>query len=130
MKNLVVVAAGVIFLLAGSTASAGWTYVSPMGAPPPAVVHYWPVGPVYAYPAPVVAVAPRVVYRPPVVVPGPMLYPPPVAYPPRVVYRPPVAYPAPVFYRPPVVYPAPVVIHPKIYVRGQPVRNVIRAVLP
>ena len=29
-----------------------------------------------------------------------------------------------------VVYPGTVVIRPKVYVRGQPVRNVIRAVLP
>jgi len=118
MKSPMVFAGIAVVLLACSTASAGWAYVGPV-VPPPAMVHsYYPVGPVYAYPAPVVAVAPRVVYRPPVV------------YPPPVVYRPPVAYPAPVFYGPAAVYPAPVVIYPKIYVRGQPVRNVIRAVLP
>jgi hypothetical protein len=125
MKSPVVLAGIAVVLLACSTASAGWAYVGPVVVPPPTVVHsFYPVGPVYAYPAPVVAVPPRVVYRPPVVVPAPVVYPPPV------VYRPPVAYPAPVFYGPAAVYPAPVVIHPKIYVRGQPVRNVIRAVLP
>lgn len=107
MKGLVVFVAVAVVLLAGSTASAAWTYLSPVVVPPPTVVHsYWPVGPVYAYAPPVVTVPARVVYRPPVVVSAPVVYPPAV------------------------VAPAPVVVRSRVYVRGQPVRNVIRAVLP
>ena len=113
MKSLVVLAAVAVVLGACSTASAGWGYVGPVVVPPPVVVQsYWPVGPVYAYPAPVVVVGPRVVYRPPVVVPVPVVYPSPVLYP------------------APVIAPGGVVIRPKVYFRGQPVRNVVRAVLP
>jgi hypothetical protein len=62
-----------IVLLAASSAFGGWGYV----AGPAVVYHYWPVGPVYAYPAPVV-VAPAVVAPVPAVVSGPVLYPAPV----------------------------------------------------
>lgn len=126
MKSPVVLAAIAVVLLACSTASAGWPYAAPVVvAPPPAMVHsFYPVGPVYAYPAPVVRVAPRVVYRAPVV------YPAPVVYQPRVVYRAPVVYGPHVVYRAPVAYPAPVVIRSKVYVLGRPVRNLVRAVLP
>ena len=120
MKSPVALAVVAVVLLACSTASAGWPYAAPVVvAPPPAMVHsFYPVGPVYAYPAPVVRVAPRVVYRAPVV------YPAPVVYQPHVVYR------APVVYGPHVVYRAPVVVRSKVYVRGRPIRNVVRAVLP
>ena len=53
-----------------------------------------------------------------------------------VIYSAPLVYPAPVFYRAPVVYPAPliypgtVIVRPKIFFRGQPLRNAVRAVLP
>ena len=81
-------------------------------APGPTVVHsYYPVGPVYTYPPPVV-------YRRPVIYPAPVAYPPPVAY------------PAPVVYGPAPFYAAPAVVRTKVYFRGQPVRNAIRAVLP
>jgi hypothetical protein len=57
------VAAIVLVLLLVSTASAGRLYVIPARA---AVTYsYWPVGPVYAYPAPAVVAAPA-----PVVVPA------------------------------------------------------------
>lgn len=102
MKSMVVAVA--IVLLATSTAFGGWVYTSP--AVPTAVVHsYWPVGPVYAYPRPMV-------------VARPVLVPPPVVYPPAVV-------------APRAVWASPwVTVRPKVYVRGQPVRNVIRAALP
>lgn len=60
------------------------------------------------------------------------VYGPPVPYAayyapaPVMVYRPYPAYvPAPVYYGPGAV-----VVRPKVYVRGQPVRNVLRAVTP
>ncbi len=105
-------AAVAIVLVLGSTASAGWTYVAarpvvvaaPVAVPAAEVHYFYPVGPVYAYPGPVVR------YHAP---------PPVVAYRPAVV---------PVPAR--VVYPPPVVVRPKVYVRGQPVRNVLRAITP
>jgi hypothetical protein len=53
------------------------------------------------------------------------------------VYRPavvavppaPLAYTAPL-YPAPILYPAPAVIRTKVYYRGEPVRNAIKAVLP
>ena len=113
-------AALAVVLLACSTASAGWPYVGPVVvAPSPMVVHsYYPAGPVYGYPAPVVTVAPRVVYRAPVFYPAPVVYRAPVVYGPHVVYRGPLAYPAPV------------VVRSKVYIPGRPVRNLVRAVLP
>lgn len=74
-KTLMLVAAVVLVLLLVSTASAGRLYVVPARA---AVVHsYWPVGPVYAYPAPAV-VAPA-----PVMVPAPVVAAQPVVVFPR-----------------------------------------------
>lgn len=76
-----VLLAAAVVLLGASVASAGWGYV---GAP--AVVYdYWPVGPVYAYPAPVVVASP-VVAPAAVVVPGPVVYPAPVVVRPKVYY--------------------------------------------
>jgi hypothetical protein len=119
MKSPIVVAAVVVVLLACSTASAATVRVGPVVVRTPTVVHsFYPVGPVYTYPAPVVAVTPHVAYRPSVVVSAPAIAPATVVYRPAVVYR------------PVVVAPAPVVVRPKVYVLGQPVRNVIRAVLP
>jgi hypothetical protein len=98
MKNLIIAIA--VILLLGSTAYGGW-YVGPT-----MVRAYYPVAPVYAYPAPMVVPGPQVVYSP--VVPGPVLA------------------PAPVWVgRPVVVGPA-----GRVYVPGRPVRNAVRAVLP
>ena len=78
---------------------------APVAVPGPVVHSYWPVGPVYAYPAPVVVARP--VYAPaPVIVRGPVLAPGPV------------------------LYPAPVIVRPKVFIPGRPVRNAVRAVLP
>jgi len=46
-----------------------------------------------------------------------------------VVARPGFA-PVPMVAPGPMIYPAPVLVRPKVYVLGQPVRNVVRAVLP
>jgi len=94
-----------IVLLGASVASAGWRYARPIAVPvvPPVVVQeFYPVGPVYAYPPAAVTVP---------VAPAPIGALPPS----RVIYT----------YRP-----RPVVVHPKVYVRGHPVRNVLRAVTP
>ncbi len=104
MKSLAGVAVVLVVLLAGSTVMGDWTYV----APAPTVVHaYYPPGPVYACPAPMVASPAHVVYRVP-----------------YMVYRAPVVVPTTVWYPPPVV------VYPKVFIPGQPVRNVLRAVLP
>jgi len=76
MKSLV--AAVTIVLLAGSTACADCGCAVPV-APAPVVVHsFYPVGPVYAYPAPVAY--PTTVYYP-----APVLYPRAAWYPPVTV---------------------------------------------
>lgn len=105
----IAILAVVIILLAASTAFGGWQHVVPVVVPAPTVVYsYYPVGPVYAYPAPV-------------------LYPvAPVFYPPA----PALVYPRRVVYPAGVLAPAPVVVRTKVFVRGQPVRNVVRAVVP
>ncbi len=117
MKSLV--AAAVIVLLVSSTASA-WTYVaySPVVVPVPMpyVVNYCPTAPVCASCTPVCAsYTPACVYRPVAVPSYTVMRPAPVVY-----YAPPV----PVFYGPPAV------VRYKVYYPGQPVRNVLRAVLP
>jgi hypothetical protein len=112
------VAALVIVLLAGTTALAyPWAGVPVVPAPatyyvpsPVVVQAYYP--PVYAAPAPVYAVPAPVVVARPYLVAAPVVSPLPVAV------------PAPVYYG------RPVVVHPKVYVPGQPVRNVLRAVTP
>jgi hypothetical protein len=101
MKSLLV--ALVIVLAMGSTALAGHGYVVAYPAPVPVAAYYAPPAPVYVAPAPV----PYYAYYAPAV----------TAYP--------VPVPAPVY-----AYPAPVVVRAKVYPYGQPVRNVIRAVLP
>jgi hypothetical protein len=118
MKTLII-ALGIVLLI-GSTSFAGW-YVMPT-----VVQAYYPGVPVYAYPPAVVAApAPYVSYMP-VAAPAPY-----------VSYMP--AAPAPYAcgaYGVPVVAPAPVVIGPAAVVRarvfypGQPVRNVLKAVVP
>jgi hypothetical protein len=88
-------------------------------APGPAIATaYYAPGPVTYQPA-VTYVRPVAVYRP-VVVPY-VAYSPVVAPAPYAAYAPVVA-PA---YAGPVVW-----VHPKVYVQGQPVRNVFRAITP
>ncbi len=133
MRNIALAAA--IVLLASSTASAAWTYATPVAVPGPVpyAVNYAPAPVVVPAPTPYVVnyapVAP--VWTQPVVVPNrivvrraPVVYTPPVT----VGYVP----PAPVVYGPPapVVYgPRPVVRY-KVYYPGMPVRNTLRAILP
>jgi len=100
-----VIFAAVIVLLACSTAFGGWGYAVPVVVPGPVVEAYWPVGPVYSY-------VPTVVTAPVVTVPR------------RFVYRVPAIAPV-------TVWRAPVVtVRSKVYYRGRPVRNAVRAVLP
>jgi hypothetical protein len=106
-----------VLLLATSSVRAH-TYVAYMPVAAPAVAYYAPA-PVVAY-SPVVATAyyvPQTVYYS---APVPVVVAAPVAAPQYVA--PPVAV-APVYGRP-------VVVRPKVYVVGEPVRNVIRAVTP
>ena len=126
MKSLVVALAVVV--LAASAASAGWTYVAPVVAPAPVVYNYWPVGPVYTYPAPVPYMpAPYMVARPaPYRVARPVPY--RVARP--VMVAPPVYAPAPFYAPAPVVYAPPYVVRSKVFIPGRPIRNIVRAVLP
>jgi hypothetical protein len=112
MKTLII-ALGIVLLI-GSTSFAGW-YVMPT-----VVQAYYPGVPVYAYPAPAMAV------------PSPYVsYMPVAASAPYVSYMPVAPYSA---YS--VVAPAPVVVGPAAVVRtrvfypGQPVRNVLKAVAP
>ena len=71
MRNVIV--AVLVFLLLGSTAYGGW-YVGPRVV----YAYYPPVGPAYAYPAPVVA-PPYVTYSP--VLPAPVVAPAPFGLP-------------------------------------------------
>jgi hypothetical protein len=104
MKSVII--ALLIVLLIGSTSFAGW-YV-----PPRAVAAYYPGVPMYAYPAPVVAApAPYVSYMP---APAPAPY---------YSYGVPVVAPAPVVVGPPAV------IRYRAFYPGQPVRNVVKAVV-
>lgn len=83
----------------------------------------------YAPSAPVVAAPVTTYYRGRVVVRRPVVayYPPAVAH--TTYYAPSVAAVAPV--PPTTAYYSPgVVVSPKVYVRGQPVRNVLRAITP
>ena len=108
---------------------------------PPATTVYSPV-----VPAPLPAPLPTTVYSPvlpdpvmqapimqaPVAAPG-IVYPPYTAFyaPRRVVYRPYYARPVVVGYPPAaVVAGRPVIVRPKVYVSGQPIRNVLRAITP
>jgi hypothetical protein len=105
MMKAILVSLGILLLFA-STSFAGW-YVAPT-----VVQAYYPGVPVYAYPAPVVAApVPYVSYMP-------------VAAPSPCAYGVPVYAPAPVIYGPPAV------IRTRVFYPGQPVRNVIKAVVP
>lgn len=131
------IASLVVFGLLGacSAAAAQWTYVVPAAVPAPVVYGYWPAAPVAA----VAPVTPVYVYRPGAVTvyrPAPVtVYRPAVVAVPPVPVVPEVAAPAPLdytapLYPAPVLYPAPAVIRTKVFYRGEPVRNAIKAVLP
>jgi hypothetical protein len=109
-------------LLAASSASAHlhgvYAPVVPAPVVPAPVAAYYATGPVVPY-APVVTTA---YYAPPAA-----FYPAPAPYYVAAPIVAPVVAPvavAPVYYGPAVV------VRPKVYVRGEPVRNVLRAVTP
>jgi hypothetical protein len=134
-------------------AAYGWT-MPPQTAYSPATSYYAP--PSYAatsyavpsytvnrYAAPAVAYRPVVTeYLPPAVAYRPMAQyvQPAVAYQPVVAYRQPYAvyrpvvvagYNAPVYTTPAAVPAGPrVIVRPKVYVEGQPIRNLIKAITP
>lgn len=128
MKLPLVTAVTLVLLVVASTALGQVTYMAPpvVGVVPPVVTvrtpparvvyHYWPTAPVVVQPA-VPAPAATIVAYPGTVVSQSVAVPAAVAV------------PAPMLV-PAVVYPAPAVIRAKVYYPGQPVRNVIRAVVP
>jgi hypothetical protein len=104
----IAIAALGILLLVSTTSFAAW-YVAPT-----VVQAYYPMAPVYTYAPPVVvAPAPRVTYMP-VVAPAP-----------QCVY-----YAAPVVAPVPVVVARPAVVRTRVFYPGQPVRNIVKAVVP
>ena len=138
MKGLLVGALAIaLVLLTATTVSAGYSYLSPVN--PGSVTYtscYYPMATSYAYTAAYPA-AYRVAYpayaypvvstrfaAQPVVMTAPMAASPIIGPYPTVVARPIIAVPNT------VVYPAPVVVQPRFFVPGQPVRNIIRGVLP
>ena len=137
MKSFVA-ALGVV-LLTGSTASAHPGYVPfiPVVAPPP-VTYYQPAPVVAAYPpAPAVAaypVAPPTYYYAPApvaiqpVVPTGYTVASPVLAPPMLPA--PVVAPLPAPFYATSINGRPVIVHPKVYVPGEPIRNVLRAITP
>jgi hypothetical protein len=105
MKTLI--AALVIVLFFSTSCFAGWYYA------PTVVQTYYPGAPVYAYAAPVaVAPAPYVSYMP-VAAPSPYC-----------------AYSVPAVVPAPVVVGRPAVVRYKVFYPGEPVRNVVKAVVP
>lgn len=119
--------------------------------PTHAQVVVYPAAPVTTVYSPVVpgAVAaplPNTVYSPVApamapmaapMVPAPAVVAPTIAYyypAPRIAYRPVIAAPTVVGYAPAavpaVVAARPIIVRPKIYVPGQPIRNVFRAITP
>jgi hypothetical protein len=122
MKTIVAFAA--IVLLASSTASAAWIGGVTYAVPGPVVYEsYMPAAPYYAaYPTPYYAAYPARMYAARMYA-APM-YSAPMYAAPRVVYRPAVMAP------PMAVYSPGVAVYPRVFVPGQPVRNVLRATLP
>ncbi len=121
MKNSILAALVAAVIVVASNATAQ-TYFGYMPAVPAPVAGYYATGPVAMY-APVVATAyyaPPAAYYP---APAPYYVASPVAVP--YYAAAPVAV-APVYYG----YGPAVVVRPKVYVRGEPVRNVLRAVTP
>ena len=137
MKGLIVAALAIaLVLLTAATASAGYDYLSPVNPGSVTYTSYYPaattcgyqMAPTYAYSVAYPAytypvVSPRFAAQP-VVMAAPLAAAPIVGPYPTVVARPTMAVPNT------LVYPAPVVIQPRFFVPGQPVRNVIRGVLP
>jgi hypothetical protein len=125
MKNsmLALVVAATIAVASNASAHGYAVYMPVVPAP---VAGYYTTGPVMPY-APVITTA---YYAPPAV-----YYPAPAPAP-YYVATPviaPVPVPAPVAVAPVAVAPVygpKVVVRPKVYVRGEPVRNVLRAVTP
>jgi hypothetical protein len=124
MKNftMVVFATAVLAVASGAGAQ---TYIGYMPAAPVPAVSYYSPAPVVGY-GPVVATsyyAPQTVYYS---APAPYYVAAPVATPYYVASP---YVPAPVAMAP-VYYGRPVIVRPKVYIPGQPVRNVFRAVTP
>lgn len=120
MRAIIIAALATVLLLLIATTASAYDYLSPVN--PGSVAYttsYWPAGTAYAYPTYTVAS--------PVVVES--AYPYAVQRPyyvqrPYIAQRPFVAVPGP------VVYPAPVYVAPRVFVPGQPVRNVVRGIFP
>jgi hypothetical protein len=131
MKSFVAVLALAVVLMTSSNLLAqGYVTYMPVG-PAPVAAYYAPapvlgVGPVvatsYYAPAPYYAAAPAPYYA---AAPVPYYAAAPVV--PPYYAAAPVAV-APLAVAP--VYGRPVIVHPKVYIPGQPVRNVLRAVTP
>jgi hypothetical protein len=106
----ILITALVIVLLIGSTSFGGWYVVQPT-----VVQAYYPGAPaVYAGPAPYVSYMP-------VATPAPY-----VAYAPVQTY----AYSVPVVAPAPILVGRPAVVRTKVFYPGQPVRNVVKVVVP
>jgi hypothetical protein len=123
MKSFVMALSLIVVLTATSSVLAqGYATYMPVGPAP--VVSYYAPAPVVSY-GPVVATsyyAPRPYYAAspvPYYVASPVVTPYYVASPVAV---------GPVAVAP--IYGRPVIVHPKVYIPGQPVRNVLRAVTP
>jgi hypothetical protein len=124
MKNFLVAFFAAAVLLAVSSAEAQ-TYIGYMPATPVPVAAYYRPVPVVSY-SPVIAAsyyAPQTVYYAP---PVPYYVAAPMATP---YYAASPVVPAAVAVAP-VYYGRPVVVRPKVYVPGEPVRNILRAVTP
>ena len=134
MKGLLVGALAIaLVLLTATTVSAGYSYLSPVNPGsvtyyPTVTACYYPTGMTYAYSAAYPAYGYPVVgtrfAAQPVVMATPMAAAPRIGPYPTVVARPIIAIPNT------VVYPGPVIVQPRFFVPGQPVRNIIRGVLP
>ena len=94
------------------------------------VIYYRPLGETVFVAPPAVTYGPVIVQRPVVVAPAPVtVFRPIVPAQAVTVYSPVEAAPA-VVPATPVVVGRTVLVRPKVYVRGQPIRNVLRAVTP
>jgi hypothetical protein len=146
MKTRYVFLAAMLFLGPGVSGAMAQGVLVPVTGYDPVTSYYAPASYLPAncavanHPAPAVAyrpvvtqyVQPAVAYEPLVVQAGRVQ--PYVAYQrPYVVYSPAVAagYTAPVYSAPVAVAAGPKVwVHPKVYVEGQPIRNLLRAITP
>lgn len=96
------------------------------------VIYYRPIAePIFVAPPAVTYYGPVVVQRPAVVTRAPVtVYRPVVPEAAVTVYSPIESAPAVVPASPVLVTGRPVIVRPKVYVRGQPIRNVLRAITP